>query len=87
LLDFLENINRSVFFAVRCRESATLLTMPIGSALLLRDALKQELPNLTTSDSIQASPMPSPLHEMGIHHLSSFEAEQVLQHRLDLPNC
>jgi hypothetical protein len=58
--------------------------MPMGSALLLRDALKQDLLNLPSDESIVSSPLPSPLHEMGIHHLSKFEADQVLQRRLDL---
>ncbi len=61
--------------------------MPIGSALLLIDALKQDLSNVTSNESFVSSPLPSPLHEMGIHHLSVFEADQVLQHRLDLTNC
>ncbi len=71
----------------RCRESALLLTMSIGSALLLRDALKQDLSNITSNESNLSSPLPSALHEMGIHHLSEFEADQVLQRRLDLTNC
>jgi hypothetical protein len=61
--------------------------MSIGSALLLIDALKQDLSNLPSNESIVSSPMPSALHEMGIHHLDRFEADQVLQRRLDLPSC
>jgi hypothetical protein len=61
--------------------------MSIGSALLLRDALKQYSSNITSNESIVSSPMPSALHEMGIHHLDEFEADQVLQRRLDLTNC
>ncbi len=61
--------------------------MPMGSALLLLDALKQDLSNLSSNESIVSSPLPSPLHEMGIHHLSEFEADQVLRRRLDLHNC
>jgi hypothetical protein len=60
--------------------------MSIGSALLLLDALKQKS-NITSNESIVSSPMPSALHEMGIHHLSEFEADQVLQRRLDLTKC
>ncbi|CAF1179934.1 unnamed protein product [Rotaria sordida] len=76
----------------KCRESALLLTMPIGSALLLVDALQQELSmtslsNVSSKESIISSPLPSALHEMGIHHLSEFEADQILQRRLDLTNC
>ncbi|CAF4784257.1 unnamed protein product, partial [Rotaria sp. Silwood1] len=76
----------------KCRESALLLTMPIGSALLLVDALQQELSikslsNVSSKDSLVSSPLPSALHEMGIHHLSEFGAGQVLQRRLDLTNC
>ncbi|CAF4407395.1 unnamed protein product, partial [Rotaria sp. Silwood2] len=76
----------------KCRESALLLSMPIGSALLLVDALQQELSmtplsNVSSKESIVSSPLPSALHEMGIHHLSEFEADQVLQRRLDLTNC
>jgi hypothetical protein len=66
--------------------------MAKGSALLLRDALKQDLSitslsNLSTDEPTVSSPLPSALHEMGIHHLSEFEADQVLQRRLDLTNC
>jgi hypothetical protein len=58
--------------------------MASGSAYLLLDALKQDLSLITSNDSIVSSPLPSALHEMGIHHLSEFEADQVLQRRLDL---
>jgi hypothetical protein len=61
--------------------------MPMGSALLLLDALKQDLSNLSSNEPIGSSPLPSALHEQGIHHLSEFEADQVLQCRLDLTNC
>jgi hypothetical protein len=61
--------------------------MSIGSALLLVDAFKQDLSSVTSNESTVSSPMPSALHEMGIHHLSEFEADQVLQRRLDLTNC
>ncbi|CAF3152696.1 unnamed protein product [Rotaria socialis] len=76
----------------KCRESALLLTMPIGSALLLVDALQQDLSLASLTDSsskdpIVSSPLPSALHEMGIHNLSEFEADQVLQRRRDLTNC
>ena len=73
----------------RCRESALLLTIPMGSALLLIEALEQDsslisLANLSSYESQVSSPLPSALHEMGVHHLSEFEANQVLHHRLDL---
>ncbi|CAF1411967.1 unnamed protein product [Rotaria magnacalcarata] len=76
----------------KCRESALLLTMPIGSALLLVDALQQDLSLASLTDSsskdpVLSSPLPSALHEMGIHSLSEFEADQVLQRRRDLTNC
>ncbi|CAF0911519.1 unnamed protein product [Adineta steineri] len=79
--------NLSQFFN-KCRESALLLTLPKGSALLLLDALKQDLSITSTSDEFQiSSPLPSALHEQGIHHLGELEADQVLQCRLDLTNC
>jgi hypothetical protein len=73
----------------RCRESALLLTMPIGTALLLLDALEQDssvlsLSNFMSQESLVSSPLPSALHEIGIHHLSEFDANQVLHRRLDL---
>ena len=79
----------SNIFSTRCRESALLLTMPKGSALLLRETLEQDtsllsLSSLSSYDSQSSSPSPSALHEVGVHHLSEFEANQVLQHRLDL---
>jgi len=61
--------------------------MSIGSALLLVDAFKQDLSSVTSNESTVSSPMPSALHEMGIHHLSEYEADQILQSRLDLINC
>lgn len=66
--------------------------MPMGSALLLAEALRQDLTlsSLTersSDEAMIASPLPSALHEMGIHHLSEYEADQVLQHRRDLTNC
>ena len=78
-----------IFYFIRCRESALLLTMPMGSALLLLDVLKQNLSvtplsNLSSKESVVLSPLTSALHEMGIYHLSEFEADQVLQRRLDL---
>ena len=73
----------------RCRESALLLTVSMGSALLLIEDLEQDsslvsLATLSSYDSQVSSPLPSALHEMGVHHLSRFEANQVLHHRLDL---
>lgn len=61
--------------------------MSSGSALLLIDALREQLSSLTSDQSIVSSSLPSALHEMGIHHLSEFEAGQVLQRRLDLTVC
>ncbi|CAF2149431.1 unnamed protein product [Rotaria magnacalcarata] len=86
------NLDINVFNFLRCRESALLLTMPIGSALLLVDALQQDLSLASLTDSsskdpVVSSPLPSALHEMGIHSLSEFEADQVLQRRRDLTNC
>lgn len=65
--------------------------MPLDRARRLATALEQEtsllsLTTLTFQDSpdTSSSSLPSPLNEYGIHHLGEFEANQVLQHRLDL---
>lgn len=81
---------RFAFSFLRCRESAMLLTMPLERARRLANALEQEtsllsLTTLTFQDNSDSfSSLPSPLIEYGIHHLGEFEANQVLQHRLDL---
>jgi hypothetical protein len=61
----------------------------MGSALLLIEDLEQDsslvsLATLSSYDPQVSSPLPSALHEIGVHHLSRFEANQVLHHRLDL---
>ena len=60
----------------------------MGSALLLIEALEQDsslisLANLSSSESQVSSPLPFALQEMGVHHLSELESNQVLHHRFE----
>ncbi|CAF0767771.1 unnamed protein product [Didymodactylos carnosus] len=72
-----------ILLFIRCRESAILLTMPVGSALLLKDTLVNQS---SSTNSRKIGKINSPLNELGIHHLNENEVQHVLERRTDLAN-